>query len=216
MNSERTIIKKWKFHVYGFLVLLFVQAMAIPLLNAFLKEFIGQSSFRKVALLIILAICISVDLYFLLNRVILLRHLLNKAPVKCRLEDIFLIGYKDDKRTRYAPFLIVRSIENQKLYLAYDKYSLLNYTATFNYSDKKNIRCTVYKGDGIPVRLGDIVDMYILRTVKIPVSIDQSKNTVKLKRRKIYFRHMNEQINIDVFENITFFKGAIDLDTGIL
>lgn len=216
MNSERTIIKKWKFHVYGLLVLIFVQAMTIPLLNGLLKEFIGQSSIRKVALLIILVLCISVDLYFLFNRVILLRHLLNKAPVKCRLEDIFLIGYKDDKRTRYAPFLIVRSLENQKLYLTYDKYSLLNYAVTFNYSDKKNIRCTVYKGDGIPVRLGDIVDMYILRTIKIPVSIDKSKNIVKLKHRKIYFRHMNEQINIDVFEKIIFFKGAIDLDAGIL
>ncbi len=216
MKSDRAIIKKWKLHVYALLVLFLVQLMAIPLINAFLGEFIGPSSVRKVLFLIILVICASVDFYFLINRVVLLRYLLNKTPIKCRLEDILLVGYKDDKRTRYAPFFIVNSIEDQKLYLAYDKYSLLNYSTTFNYSDKENIRCTVYKSDGSPVRLGDIVDVYVLRTVKIPVSVDRSKNIVRLKHRKIYFRHMNEELDIDVFKHITFFKGTVDLDTDLL
>lgn len=212
MRTDRAILKRWKMHIYGLLVLVVVQSLALPLLNAFLKEFIQQDSFRSVAFLLIVAACATVDLYLLVNRVILLRFLLNKQPVRCKLEDIFLIGYKDDKKTRYSPFLIVRSIEDQKLYITYDKYSLLEYASTFNYSDRSNIRCTVRKSDGTPVRLGDWVDMYLLKTVSVPVSVDQTRNIVRLRSKNIPFRHMNERMNIAVFESAVFFKGAIDLD----
>lgn len=56
------------------------------------------------------------------------------------------------------------------------------------------------------------INMYILKTLYIPVSINKSKNTVKLNHKKFYFRHMNDQLDIDVFRSLVFFKGAIDLD----
>lgn len=198
-------------NIYGLVVIALVQSMAIPLINVFLKEFVPQEYIHNIALLAAIVSCVVVDICFLFNRVILLRSSLNKMPIRCRLEDIFLVGYKDNKRTRYAPFPIVRSLEDQKLYLAYDKYSLLAFKVTFNYSDRKNIRCTIYKDDGTPVRVGEIVDMYLLKTVDIPLFVDQPKNTVKLKHRKIYFRHINNEFDIDTFRNITFFKGAVDL-----
>lgn len=212
MESKQAIIKKWKMHLWGLLVIILVQGAAFPLLNALLKEFAGQGSIRKIVLFIVTGICIMTDLYYLFNRVILLRQLLNRQPVKCRLEDILLIGYREDNRTRYSPFLIVRSLQDHKLYLTYDKYSLVGFNAIFNYSNREKILCTVYKGNGNPIRLGDIVNMYILKTLYIPVSINKSKNTVKLNHKKFYFRHMNDQLDIDVFRSLVFFKGAIDLD----
>ena len=121
-----------------------------------------------------------------------------------------------DSHKGYSPFPIVRSLQDNKLYLAYENYSLLGFNEKFNYSDRKTITCTLYKENSIPVRLGDVVDMYVLRTLNIPVFIDSSKNTVKLKNRKFYFYHVNGQINIDIFRSIVFFKGAIDLDIDIL
>lgn len=215
MKSERAVIKRWKMNIYGLGVIALVQSMAIPLINAFLKEFVPQEYVCNIALLVAIVSCIVVDIDFLLNRVVLLRVSLNKRPIKCSLEDIFLVGYKDNKQTRYAPFPIVRSLENHKLYLTYDKYSLLAFKATFNYSDRQNIRCTIYKSDGTPARLGDTVNMYLVRTIDIPCSIDHSKNIVKLKHRKIYFHHVNDQFDTDIFQNITFFKGAVDLDVDI-
>lgn len=214
MKSAQTIYKQWKYHIYGFLVIIFVQAMAVPVINAFLKEFIKDSNIRKIALLIILLIYVLVDTIFLFRRVVLLRRLLNTTPIKCELEDIILVGYKDENRTKYVPFFIVESIANKKLYLTYDRYSLLDCTAIINYSEKKKISCTVYNGKGLPLQLGDIVGMYMLNIVDIPVSIDYSKNIVKLKRKKFYFHHMNEQIGIDVFKHITFYEGGIDLDAS--
>ena len=210
MKSKQTVIQKWKMHIYGFIVIVLAQSMALPLLNTLIKEF-ADLELTCIPFIAIIVTCVVVDVYFLYNRIIILRRLLNKVPIKCRLEDIFLIGYKDDKRTRYAPFPIVRSLEDHRLYLTYGKYSLLAFTATFNYSDRKNIHCTIYRSDGTLIRLGEIVDVYLLKTVDIPILIDKPKNIVKLKHRKIYFRHLNDKFSIDNFENITVFKGAVDL-----
>lgn len=213
MKSKQSIITKWKMHIIGLSIIILAQCAACFLLRALLKEFAGQGSVYNGTFLIVVAVCIAIDLYYLFNRVILLRRLIDRIPVRCKLEDIFLIGHKDtDNRTRYSPFPIVRSLKDHKLYLAYDNYSLLGFKEKFNYSDRKTITCTLYKENGIPVMFGDVVDMYILKTLNIPVSIDSSKNTVRLKHRKFYFHHMNDQINIDVFRSIVFFKGAIDLD----
>ena len=54
--------------------------------------------------------------------------------------------------------------------------------------------------------------MYLLKTVDVPVSVNREKNTIKLKNRKIYFKHINNELTIDIFKNITFFKGAVNLD----
>lgn len=214
MKTELEIYKKWKMHIYGLIIIIFVQSMTFPLLYMLLKEFAVQEFIHKVIMITVFIIYTSVDLYFLYNRIILLKQLLDEPPVKCTLEDIFLIPYKEDKKRRYSPFPIVRSIEDNKLYLAYDKYSLMDFTAKFNYSDRKNVYCALYRADGRPVRFGDVVDMYMLKSVNIPVSINKSKNTVKLKGRKLYFYHVNDKIEIHVFKDITFYKGAIDLDAG--
>lgn len=212
MNAERIMIKKWKKNIYGFLVILLAQSIGVALADMLLKEFVEQAFVRQVIAFVIVGIFAAADASFVFNRIFLLRRLLDKTPVRCRLEDIFLMPYKDDKKIRYVPYPIVRSLEDHKLYLTYGEYSLLGFTAVFNYSDRRNVQCAVYKGDNTPVRLGDIVDMYLLKTVDVPVSVNREKNTIKLKNRKIYFKHINDEITIDIFKNITFFKGAVNLD----
>lgn len=158
MNAERIMIKKWKKNIYGFLVILLAQSIGVALADMLLKEFVEQAFVRQVIAFVIVGIFAAADASFVFNRIFLLRRLLDKTPVRCRLEDIFLMPYKDDKKIRYVPYPIVRSLEDHKLYLTYGEYSLLGFTAVFNYSDRRNIQCAVYKDDKTPVRLGDIVD----------------------------------------------------------
>ena len=212
MNAQRIMIKKWKGNIYGLLVILLAQGIGVALVDRLLKEFVEQASGRQAIVFVIVVVFAAADASFVFNRIFLLRRLLDKTPVRCRLEDIFLMPYKDDKKIRYVPYPIVRSLEDHKLYLTYGEYSLLGFTAVFNYSDRRNVQCAVYKGDNTPVRLGDIVDMYLLKTVDVPVSVNREKNTIKLKNRKIYFKHINNELTIDIFKNITFFKGAVNLD----
>ena len=206
MKTELTFYKKWKMHIYGFVVILLVQSVTFPLLYMLLKEFNAPSLIRNIITFAIFAIYIAVDMYFLYNRIYLPKQLLDKEPMKCILEDIFLIPYKEDNKKRYSPYPIVRSCDDSKLYLAYGNYSLMNFNAKFNYSDRNNIYCTLYKADGTPVRFGDTVNIYILKKSNIAVSIDETKNTVKLKGKKFNFYHVNDKISIDIFKEIKFFK----------
>lgn len=213
MKHNQAAMKKWKMHVYGLIAIVLVQSIVFFLLNILLKEFAGHGHIYMMVMLSVVAICIAVDLYYLFTRVILLRLLLTRQPVKCRLEDILLIDYKEDQRTRYAPFPIVRSIKDSRLYLAYDKYSLLGFNAKFNYSDKEKITCTIYREDGTSVKLGDTVEMYVMKILDIPVSVDESRNTVKLKNKKIRFRHVNNTTGINMFKQMIYFQGAVSVDT---
>lgn len=213
MNEKTEVLKRCEFHIYGLLILLLIQCISLSLLNAFFKEFVKSEFIQHIVLYIIILICVILDLYFLINRIIILKIALMKIPIKCRIEDIIFIGYKHDKRTLYVPYFIVRSLENTKLYLTYDKYSLADYNTIFNYSDKTNIQFGIFNNDGIPVKLGDINDMYIYKTVNIHVQINYKKNTVKLNHKKIHFRHLNENIQIDIFNDIIFFKGAVCVES---
>ena len=89
MKSKQTVIQKWKMHIYGFIVIVLAQSMALPLLNTLIKEF-ADLELTCIPFIAIIVTCVVVDVYFLYNRIIILRRLLNKVPIKCRLEDIFL------------------------------------------------------------------------------------------------------------------------------
>lgn len=211
--KKKHIASDLKMNIIGLTVVVVVQCLACFLIHNILKEFFGHSMAYKIAFPIIILICIAITFNFLYNRVILLWKLLQRTPEKCKLEDIFLIPHKDnDGRTQYFPYPIVRSYNDHNLYLAYGDYSLLGFRKIMNRSDYHTIDCTLCREDGTPIMIGDDVDMYVWKTLSIPVSIDSSKNTVKLKGSKYYFYHVNNQFDIDAFRSIIFFKGCIVLD----
>ena len=112
MNAERIMIKKWKKNIYGYLEIILAQSIGVALADMLLKEFVEQAFVRQVIAFVIVGIFAAADASFVFNRIFLLRRLLDKTPVRCRLEDIFLMPYKDDKKIRYVPYPIVRSLED--------------------------------------------------------------------------------------------------------
>lgn len=196
-------------HIYALIVIALSQCVAIFFVNVLVNEFSKQEYIRTTVLLVIVAIFVAIDFYFLLNRIIVLRHLLNQEPVPCSLEDILFIDYQDNGRKKYVPFPIVRSLKDHKLYLTYGKYSLMNFNTMLNNVEKS---FGIYKADGSPVQLGQRVDMYMLKEVRIPITINQDENIITLKGRKVYFQHVNNQLDIEIFNTITFFKGTLDFD----
>jgi hypothetical protein len=128
------------------------------------------------------------------------------------IDDILFVKYKDDGRTRYTPYLIVRSLKTNKRYFTYGKYSLLGLTASVSYGRGQMIDCTIYKKGMVPVSIGDHVDIYVHKILDLPVSVNEEKNIIKLKNDKLPFYHMNDKIRISVFNDIMLFKGAIDVD----
>ena len=91
---------------------------------------------------------------------------------------------------------------------------LLGSDTSSAYVNDRRADHTIYKRGRVPVKIGDIVDLYLLKTLDIPVSVDTEKNIVRLKDQKIRFDHMNSRIGIDVFNEMIFLQGAIDVDAG--
>ena len=114
MNAERIMIKKWKKNIYGFLVILLAQSIGVALADMLLKEFVEQAFVRQVIAFVIVGIFAAADASFVFNRIFLLRRLLDKTPVRCRLEDIFLMPDKDDKNNVKIAVKIVYNKEAVK------------------------------------------------------------------------------------------------------
>ena len=215
MASEQSFSRKRRINFFVLLIILICQLLAMVLLNALVNEFSGQTyvAFAKsVIFTIAVFICIVIDLYFIYNKIFLLRSISSKVPIRCVIDDILFVKYKDDGRTRYTPYLIVRSLKTNKRYFTYGKYSLLGLTASVSYGRGQMIDCTIYKKGMGPGSIGDQVDIYVHKILDLPVSVNEEKNIIKLKNDKLPFYHMNDKIRISVFNDIMLFKGAIDVD----
>ena len=215
MTSSQSFSQKWKINFFVLLVIMISQLLAMILLNELLNEFCEQAYVvftKRVIFTFAMLICVSVDLFFFYNKISLLKSLSGKKPIRCIIDDILFVKYKDDGRTRYTPYLLVRSIETNKLYFTYGKYSLLGLTASISYGGHQMINCTIYKKDMVQVAIGDCVDAYVYKILDFPILVDEGKNVIKLKNKKLMFHHANDKIHISVFNNIVLFKGAIDVD----
>lgn len=212
MDKSKEIYKKWKANIYGFIVLLIVQTIAFLMARVLVREFIDKEKVASILLLVLGIFLITTVINYLVNRVIILRYLLTTKPVKCTIQDFLLVGETIDHKTKYTPYPILKSIEDQKLYLAYGDNSLVNFYSIFDYSDPNNIYFKLYRRDKSQIKISDPAEMYILKNVKIKISIDVDKNIIKIKGKKIYFRHFNPTISIEDFEDIIFYKGAVDID----
>lgn len=216
MRMNQAIAKKRKFNMEAFFMLIVVQFISLLILNLCFTVFgerINTFGISKAVIFVsMIVVCAGEDMFFVYNRIILLGKLLYEKPVRCRIEDIIYVGHKEDGHTKFNPYPIVRSLEDNRLFFAYGNYSLSPFrTSTFGVY-KRMVECTIYKKDGTPVNVGDIVDMYILQSLDIPVRINVEKDIVKLKNRKFRFYHKNDEFQITMFTKVNIFRGVIDLE----
>ncbi len=216
MIPNRSILQKRKANIFALLIIILVQTLSLLLLSslfiAFSEQLTELSAVRVVVFASISFIYIWIDLFFFYTRVILLGILSHKIPLRCRIEDFLYIGYKKDGRTKYSPYPIVRSLKGNKLFFTYGSYSLAHFNTNSSYINNGVVNCTIYKKGGTPVKIGDAVDVYLLKILDIPVLIDAEKNELKLKNKNIEFYHINNKVHISVFNEITFFQGVVNLD----
>lgn len=215
MASSQQFSKKWRINLFVLFIILMCQLLSIIFLNVLINEFCKQAylAFVKIIVLVIEMLAyIVVDLAFIYNKIVLLRFLASKEPIRCVIDDILLVKYKDGGRVRCTPHLIVRSTKTNKRYFTYGKFSLLGLSASVSYGRGQIIGCTIYKKGMISISIGDYVDIYVYKVLNLPVSVDEGKNIVMIKNDKLSFCHVNDKIHISMFNEIILFKGAIDVD----
>ena len=219
MNSNQVIAAQQRRKLLALGIILGVQALSMVALSWFLTVFsreLGADfpvAVRPVVLAALGGILMFSDLFFLVTKVLALSPLRRQPPVKCRIEDFFLIGYTDDGKRRYRAYPILRAMEDQRLYLAHGNNALSNFSMKSVQMNQTLVDFTVYARDRTPLRVGDTVYMYLLKTVDIQVRTDEAAGEIQLGRETLPFLHSNENLKINAFENMVFFKGVVDTES---
>ena len=133
-------------------------------------------------------------------------------PIECVIEDfiIYFDGKHDGKREyRIAP--IIRAKNSNKLYFTYGKYSLSYYKSITSRMNRRLIEKTIVRDDWSKVQIGDPVLMYKKSDIFVETAIIDNNN-VKLNNKTIRFSHINNQYDVGIFNKVTFFEGAVDVE----
>lgn len=161
----------------------------------------------------VIALCLLGDVIFAYNRIWLFSKLTHIRAMRCILEDIFFVKYTDEGQAKYKPYLMVRGVENQQLYMTYGKGDLIGFNSTYSYAGNALLSHQIKKENGTVLQIGDYVDLYILRPVKMNVLIEEKNVTLNGKKKP--FIHISDATTTDVFQKMNYVQGAIDIDLGI-
>lgn len=140
-----------------------------------------------------------------------LKDLIYTKPIKCIIEDFIYITYYNDG-VKYDIYPVVKSLEDNKLYFTYGNYCLVGYNTVYAQMNKSLLFKTIYRKDKSKVKIGDEAYVYIRRNLDLNVDINYEKNNVRLGKKKIHYNHVNDKYNINVFNNLHYFEGFIDIE----
>lgn len=139
------------------------------------------------------------------------KKLLNVLPIRCILED-FVVSYYSKKKFDVYP--IVKD-SNNNLYFPYhnvSNYATVYTTVNYKYNFK------IIRKDKSELKIGDTVYLYKDKDLDVNVKIE--KNTVKIYKNKISnllikYNHHNDNYDIDVFNKMIYYEGAIEIEKNI-
>ena len=146
----------------------------------------------------------------ILQKILNLKSLLSVTPVKCVVEDYIITSHTSDGDRRYNVSLLVKNTENQELLFSYGKYSLSYYNYSYSKAGQSLQGINIFRKDGSTVEIGDEVYVYISEFVD--VSVDYEDKDLKLNNKKFAYIHTNENYNSSIFENVRFYKGAVEVE----
>ena len=144
-----------------------------------------------------------------------LKKLLYVRPMKCVVEDLIVTSYRQDNSKHYKLNFLVKGFDDEKLYYAYGKHQVVLYNTSYTKLNNGVMGLTAIRKDRTPVRLGDIMYIYVNKMVDVSVKVDRMSDTVKLNGDKYPYMHANEDYDASVFEKVNFFDGALDVETDL-
>lgn len=216
MRVNKSIKRIQRTHMLALFLIIIFQILSLYFVNLFLTFFSTEmeqhffSTFKLVVFAILGGVFVISDSYFLYKKIIKLRPLMCKVPIKCKIEDFLLFSYIDDGRKKYEIYPIIKSMQDDKLYLSYGANALSKFNTRTFYKNNSLLDFVVYTRDRKPLNIGDTVYMYSLKILDVTVDIDETKNKVKINNKTIPFNHINESLKISIFKNMIFFQGIVD------
>ena len=158
-------------------------------------------------------LCIALDIFFWHKYIHGLGRLVHVEPVPCTVENFIITYIKQDRRIRYVITPVLRCNTDGRLYITLGRLSTSWYRSLYTSTGHSLSNIRIIRSDGTDVNIGDTAYMYISQTVTPDIVIDRISNTVNIGNDKIRFSANNNSLPIDIFNSLTYFKGAVDVDT---
>lgn len=212
---ENVISKLWLVLVLMIVGQLFFLAVFYIVSNMLVKmaNSINPDSIHRIKSLFLIGyalIMICIDIYFYIKKILGTKSLIGLKPLECVVEDYVIRKYKNRDKTDYEIKLLVRCLEDGKYYFTFDRYSYCYFSHIFSLNAHKIKEVVIIREDKSVVNVGDTAYLYIKNTVNPKIKIKD--NSAIVDNLKYSLLNKNENLNINVFNEVVFFKGLIDVE----
>ncbi len=219
MKTNQNIVKARKLCII--ILMAFIALQIIFFIFAFLFNIPtdggGYDGMIKTILLVFFGIsvivCAAVDIYFWHRYIYGMGKLLNIEPVQCTVENFIITYTKKNKSLKYWISPVVRNNIDDRLYITLGRLSISWYKDVYSKSGRSLSSIKILRSDGTEVKIGDTVYLYITEIVNPNIVIDRKSNTVFIGKDKMKFSEGSNSVSIDIFDRLTYFKGAVEVDT---
>lgn len=165
-----------------------------------------------------IVLCIIADITYMYQHIYKRKFLINSEVRECIIEDFIITYYVNSNRENidYKIEPVIRDIKTNKIYFTYSDYNLSYYNSVEARSGKSIVNKQIFRKDKSFVNVGDKAYFYIRKILDVNVVIDSNKNVIYLKtknsKRKIRYKHVNENYNISDVKDFIFFEGIIEVE----
>ncbi len=193
------------------------EALFFALLHTWVRNSLTEAAVREstvslviTALTLVLVVMAAVIDVAVLGKILRVRPLLTVQPIACVVEDVVVTAYTSDGEKRYKVFLLVRDPQKGGLLFTYGKHSLSYYNYTYAKAGRYLDGIDIFRKDGSSVAIGDEVQVYLKKTVKVKVSL--RKGELTLNGKPFRYTHVNPKYDATVFKDTNFYVGAVDVE----
>lgn len=218
MERNNNIINARNKFIIILCVFIFVQICFLFAVDSIIERFFVELQLPEnlepiikcITYFVIVSLGCILDTFFAI-RTLKLQKLSHIEPIFGIIEDIVVYSYRGrNSERKYKAYLIVKEKDSGKLLFTYGKYSLSFYNYTVTGANQKLVDATIFRKDGSVVKIGDSARIYKKKIVNVDVKIDDK--IVKLNNKSFRFYNMNPDCTKDIFAELDFYEGAIDVE----
>ncbi len=215
MRINQNVLKARKKNIIILMVFIALEIIFVLLAAVFNGQNNGGSPIKMIlpvfaGLTVIL--CVALDIFFWHRYIHGLGRLVHVEPVPCTVENFIITYIKQNHRLKYIVTPVLRSNIDGRLYITLGRLSTSWYRSLYASTGHSLSNIKIIRSDGTDVNIGDTAYMYISQTVTPNIVIDRISNTVNIGKDIIRFSANNNSLPIDIFNSLTYFRGAADVD----
>ena len=199
-----------KRHWYVFIII-----VAIQILSAIAAHFITNKVCDE-KIVVIVVDCISAG-FITLVAILFMRKikrydkLLYARPINGIIEDIMILTYGHGDNKSRELNILVRSDEDNQLYLAVGDDNMSTYSYTYAANGRQVHKIHFIRKDGEETYVGDAVRFYIDKNLPAPALQIIDDDVIAIKKMKHKYQHINPKYSIHHFKKYHYYRGFVEL-----